>query len=320
MHGRFLGYEAVVRCIAGCALGAMLCVGCGDDGNVMDVTDANPGDAGGVGDGSATGSADGGAALNDGEMPTEPAFPPTTSLEENGPFETNGLDGSEEGPDCIVHRPATLGEGGLKHPVIIWGMGTGGFNTYSVMFDLWASNGFVVAAATLDNGQGDGDEMLACLDHVCDKFASDVDCRAGASGHSQGGAGAIMAGRDARVLTTAPLQPYTAEGFGGFAGASIDQQTGPMLLLSGTEDNVASPEVHQQPVFEMTNVPVFWATLMGGNHTATGLDGAAAYKGITLAWFRLQLMGDESYRSMFYAPDCSVCDDDMWEILPAAGL
>ena len=129
-----------------------------------------------------------------------------------------------------------------------------------------------------------------------------------------------MAGTDPRVVTTAPIQPYIQEGFGGFMGSSIVSQTGPMLLLSGTADTIASPEMNQRPVFETTNVPVFWANRVGGDHLVTGFDGAADYRSITLAWFRWQLLGDETYRSMFQAPDCSVCVDSDWEVLPADGL
>jgi hypothetical protein len=193
-------------------------------------------------------------------------------------------------------------------------MGTGGFNTYGEAFELWASHGFIVAAALLGNGQGDGVEMLACLDYVCEQYAEHVDCRAGASGHSQGGGGALMAGQDERVITTAPVQPYVAQGFGGFDQASFKKQTGPMLLFSGTGDTVATPEQNQKPVFESTNVPVIWANLVGGDHVVTGIDGAAGYRSTALAWFRLQLMNDQAFRGMFYGPDCTLCKDSGWQV------
>ncbi len=263
--------------------------------------DANPGDPD-AGDGDDHG--DSGTPRN--------GFPEVADLTKQGPFATTGA--VAEGPDCSVHRPATLGEGGVRHPVVIWGMGTGGFNTYGETFELWASHGFIVAAALLGHGQGDGAEMLACLDHVCATYAEHVDCRAGASGHSQGGGGALMAGQDLRVITTAPIQPYIAQGFGDFDQASITNQTGPMLLLSGTADTIASPEMNQKPVFETTNVPVFWANLVGGDHVATGIDGAAGYRSVTLAWFRLQLMNDQAFHGMFYGSSCTLCSDPAWEV------
>jgi hypothetical protein len=245
---------------------------------------------------------------------TSTRFPPTGAPGEPGPFATQGSMGSAEGPSCVIHRPAKLGEAGRRHPVILWGMGTGGFNTYAPSFELWASNGFVVAAALLGNGQGDGSEMLACLDYVCETYGADLDCeRTGATGHSQGGGGAIMTGRDARVIATAPIQPYTQQGFGGFDRASIEQQHGPMLLLSGTNDTIAAPAANQQPVFDRVNQPVVWANLIGGDHVVTGVDGAASYREIVLAWFRLQLMDDDAFRPTFY-DSCTLCSDPAWMV------
>lgn len=242
-------------------------------------------------------------------------FPPITDPTMNGPFPTNGTAGKAEGPDCEIHRPATLGENGRRHPVILWGMGTGGFNTYQGAFDLWASNGFIVAAGLLGNGQGSGQEMLGCLEYVCTTYAPNIDCtRVGASGHSQGGGGALMTGQDPRVIVTAPVMPYITQGFGGFDTASITKQTGPMLLLSGTMDTIAVPAQHQQPIFDTTNVPVFWANLVGGNHVTTGIDGIASYKVIVLEWFRIQLMGDDSFRGKFYGPSCDYCGDTAWQV------
>ena len=287
-----------------------------DDGDVLvGGVDSGGADGAGEADASVAAAAAGGSSAASGSV-----FPAVTDLTTNGPFVTNSPQGEAEGPSCMVHRPAMLGEDGVRHPVIIWGMGTGGFNTYQGAFDLWASNGFIVAAATQGDGQGDGVSMLACLDYVCEQYAADVDCRAGASGHSQGGGGAIMIGQDSRVITTAPVQPYIQQGFGGFDRASITNQTGPMLLLSGTDDTTADPPTHQQPVFEMTNVPVLWANSVGTDHIFTGIDGIASYREIILAWFRVQLMGDDSFRGMFYAPDCSVCSDGDWLVMPSEGL
>lgn len=246
-------------------------------------------------------------------------FPAASDPTMPGPFPTEAPSGTAEGPNCVVHRPKTLGAGGTRHPVIIWGMGTGGFNTYQAAFELWASHGFIVAASLLGDGQGDGAEMLACLSHVCSAYADHVDCRAAATGHSQGGGGAIMAGMDPRVVATAPIQPYIQQGFGGFDQGSISRQQGPMLLFSGTNDVVASPEGNQRPVFEDANVPVFWANLVNGEHVSTGLDGAAGYRSAALAWFRLQLLDDPDYAGTFYGPRCALCSDPAW-IVKTRGL
>lgn len=304
----------VLAVLAVLALSSVLCA-CGDDGREVaggvGGTGGTGGDAGigGVGGTGGTGGDAGTGAVSGTGGTGGTGFPSVTSVTMPGPFATKNPNGDAEGPGCTVHRPATLGEGGLKHPVIVWGMGTGGFNFYQPAFELWASHGFIVVGDIQGNGQGDGVEMLGCLDHVCATYAPHVDCRAGTTGHSQGGGGAIMAGRDPRVVVTAPVQPYIQQGFGGFDQASIDQQTGPMLLLSGTLDNIATPAVHQQPVFDGTNVPVLWANRVGEDHVSVGTDGLESYRSEILAWFRIHLLGDDTFRPMFYGASCELCSD-----------
>lgn len=256
------------------------------------------------------------------------AFPPVDDFTQDGPFATTS---AMEGPDCTVFRPDPLGEGGLRHPVVVWANGTAGpTGVYAPALRYWASHGFVVAAANTVNGQGDGEEVIACLDYVLDEdgrsgspYEGMIDREhIGASGHSQGGGGCLMVGRDPRITATAPLQPYIAMGFGGFDRASIDRQNGPMLLLSGDEDTVAVPEMHQRPVYDETNVPVLWASLAGpdGNHVGTALAGLTTFREVMLAWWRVQLMGDADLRDMFYAPACELCGDSDWTVLPEGGL
>jgi hypothetical protein len=291
-----------------------------DSGDVLSIDNEPVGDVGAQlggeldagGDDAAPDAADPDAA-----EPGARAFPPVEDLASDGPFDT---DTSREGPNCTVWRPADLGEDGRRHPVILWANGTGGPSfVYQAAFVKWASHGFIVVATNLTDGQGDGAEMIECLDYVLEEDATPgsplegaVDREhIGASGHSQGGAGALMAGQDPRITATAPLMPYIAQGFGGFDQASIGNQTGPMLLLSGTADTTAEPEIHQRPVFEGANVPVFWGNLMGGHHSRTAF-GIPVYRDPMLAWWRLQLMGDEDWRDMFHGPDCGLCVDDDW--------
>lgn len=273
--------------------------------------------------GPSPGSGAGGTGGSGGSGPScdTTAFPPVTDLSANGPFST--VNEAASGADCTIYRPATLGQCGRRHPVIIWGNGTGGPTfVYGAAFEYWASHGFIVAAANAISGQGAGTALLDCLNYV---YAQDAQpgspyegkverSRAAASGHSQGGGGALMAGRDPRVTATAPLMPYIQQGFGGFDQASIPRQTGPMLLLSGTADTIAPAPQNQQPVFDTTNVPVFWANLVGGDHVAVALNGLAVYREAMLAWFRVQLMGDDALRGKFYGPNCGYCTDSAWQV------
>jgi len=246
-------------------------------------------------------------------------FPPVTSFSNPGPFATT----STNTGTCTIFRPTVLGQGGVTHPVILWGNGTGASPAnYSALLTHLASHGFIVAAANTANA-GTGAEMLNCLTFVVTQNATagsvlfqKVDVtRVGASGHSQGGAGTIMAGRDARVKFTAPLQPYILPipGGGAFSNASIGQQRGPMFLVSGGADTIAVPATHQRPVFNGANVSVVWGTLAGATHFEAG-GNAGGFRGPVTAWFRAKLMDDASAARVFPAT-CTLCTTAGWSVV-----
>jgi len=252
----------------------------------------------------------------------QPAPPAAAPVWKPLPFDDIGLAGAvikeAGGATCTIFRPAALGADG-KNAIVLWGNGTGQTpDNYRPILDNLASYGFVVAAANTPNA-GTGTEMLACLDWLAAENGRagspyngklDLD-RVGASGHSQGGGGALMAGRNARVKATAPIQPYTT-GLGYVAGAQ-GQQTGPTLLLSGGADTLAPPAANQQPVFDQGNRPIFWATLNGASHMIPA-QGGGTYKGILAAWFRFQLNNDMRAAAMFQGQRCVYCTSTDWVV------
>ncbi|MEI7932137.1 MAG: alpha/beta hydrolase [Alphaproteobacteria bacterium] len=237
-----------------------------------------------------------------------PPFPAVADFAAPGPFAPVG---HQEGPGCTIFRPAALDEGGRRHPVILWGNGTGSQPAnYAGLLSHWARQGFVVAAA--NTGQaGSGAEMLACLTFLEQRngaagnpYSDKLDlAHVGAAGHSQGGRGAIMAGRDPRVSATAPFMPAGARQGPG----------GPMLLLSGSIDTLAPPDTQQRPLFEAASGPVFWATAEGAGHMAPGGDGGP-FRAISTAWFRWRLMGDASAARWFEGEACTVCTAPGWRV------
>lgn len=246
------------------------------------------------------------------------SFPSVSSFADRGPFETT----QTALGDCTVFRPTALGGNGLTHPVILWGNGTFSFPVfYTGILSHLASHGFIVAAANTSNA-GDGSQMIACLDAViaASKTAGrpvsgTVDtAQVGAAGHSQGGAGTIMAGRDARVKVTAPLQPYITwiPGGGAFSRDAIHQQQGPMFLISGSLDAVAIPLFHQRPVYDDVNQPVFWATRSFVDHFEPVGD-AGDYRAPLTAWFRAWLLGDAAASKVFANP-CTLCANTGWTV------
>lgn len=262
-------------------------------------------------------SGQGGATVRD-AGPLRPSFPAAGDFAVAGIFPTLN---EPTDADCTVYRPAVLGDEGRLHPVILWGNGTGAVTVtlYAGFLEHWASHGFIVAAAHATNA-GSGEAMLACLGWIeaenaraGSPYEGHVDLgNVGASGHSQGGGGAVMVGRDVRVRATLPLQAWTGAP-AHVAGAEM-HQTGPMFLVSGDADLIAPRDANQKPLFEGSNVPTVWATLAGGDHVTIALGNIAKYRAPTVAWFRLHLMGDATARGMFYGADCGLCTNPAWTV------
>lgn len=227
------------------------------------------------------------------------------------------------GPGCHFFRPVMAEP--TPRPVILWGNAT---NTmvvrYAPMLKHWSSQGIIVAASVSGNA-GSGREMIACLDFLEKEneregsaFHRVVDTtRVGAAGHSQGATGAIMAGRDARVTATAPIQPAT-RGERYEQGAE-QKQHGSMLLLSGGIDNITEPDIHHRPVFELATVPIMWATLLAGSHNTPAVRDGGPYGVVTTAWFRWQLLGDDVAGVLFEGAGCGLCENRGWRVA-ARGL
>jgi len=259
-------------------------------------------------------------ATNPGSPGTPPdtpgsPFPSVSNFASSGPYSTTD---SREG-SCRVYRPRTLGQNGVRHPIILWGNGTGTTpTTYGSLLRHWASHGFVVAAANTTNA-GTGTDILRCLDLMITEnnrsfgtFAGKLNVgRVGVSGHSQGGGGSIMAGQDNRITVTAPMQPYTL-GLG-HRSSSQSRQNGPMFLMTGGGDTIALPSLNARPVYNAANVPVFWGERSRVSHfEPTG--NAGAYRGPSTAWFRYHLMDDNNARNTFYGSSCTLCTDRSWTV------
>lgn len=231
-----------------------------------------------------------------------------------GPYA--GVDITRGGPHCRIFHPVNMNYD--RHPIIVWGNGTGTSPaSYRDLLEHWASHGFVVVAAMSPN-PGTGREMARCLDYALNlnsepgPFQGRLDpARIATAGHSQGGAGAIMLGRDMRITTVVALQPYI-QGVR-FNPTAVRGQHGPMLLLSGADDVTAPPYTHQQPIYDSTDVPVTWLTLHGATHLAPMFTGGS-YRGVMTAWLRMHLRNDEEAARMFEGDNCVVCGDERWTI------
>jgi hypothetical protein len=269
-------------------------------------------------------------AINDGQIACPYVFgnifPSHPDYLTAGPFPT--VEEVVVGPPmCTIFRPAVLGEGGRKHPVILWANGiTLNPTFYAGMLRHFASHGFVVAAADTSRvgSAGNGQNLLACLAYIEAQnatggaYAHQLNIyRVGIAGHSAGGAGVIMAGRDPRITATAPIQPWVGPQHG-YDPTSRAQQNGPMFLTSGELDTEI-PIEHVISVYTGVNVPIFWGHRLGSGHNDPLFD-APLYRRPLTAWFRTFLMLDNAASTLFFGANCQLCVTPAWVVNRKNGI
>lgn len=227
------------------------------------------------------------------------------AYEQAGPHQTVKAAGDAA---HTLYYPADIGSDTAKHPVLIWGNGTGAtVEQYEVLFTHLASWGYVVAAA--NTGQsGTGQEMLDGAKYLIAEngragsvFRNHIDVGAiAAAGHSQGGGGAIAAGADPLVKTTIPIMP----GPQGTVGALH----GPAFFVSGQADIIV-PALYVRARFDACDqVPAVYGQLRSATHF---LQGDTRYRlvGAVTAWLQYHLTGDQAAKSVFYGPNPGLRQD-----------
>jgi hypothetical protein len=247
-----------------------------------------------------------------------PAADPATI----GPFAT--VTQAEVGPKTAagirftLWRPKDLVQGGLCHPVIVFGDGTGALRLYQVILNHLASHGFVVIAYNSGNLRTVTPRpMLVGLTWVLQQnddptsvMYQRIDTtHVGATGHGEGGVASSELGTDSHILTTAPI-----------AGALAESTLhGPAILFCGGRDfNVVCTTTIQAVYDGTSNVPTMLANNLAVDHsnwiTLSGSDLSATEVALT-AWMRVQLMRDTALRSWFYGPSCKLCTDTtVWKV------
>ncbi|MFI8433834.1 alpha/beta hydrolase family protein [Streptomyces sp. NPDC079020] len=233
-----------------------------------------------------------------------------------GPYAT----AVEVGAVTTLYYPRDIATSDRRHPVIVWGNGTFAFPVvYRDLLLHWASQGFIVAAANTPQSNL-GISMRAGIDLLTRRnadqgspFHDRVDLEhIGASGHSQGGAAAIVVGADPRIDTILPIQPGPL--------ADIDGVHVPALLLAGQKDSIVFPFLVKAFYNDADHIPAIYGELRGADHlTVVGDPGPFAAP--TTAWFKAHLMGDQTARAQFFGADCGICTDSgTWSDVRRNGL
>ena len=231
---------------------------------------------------------------------------------EAGPFEP--LVYPDTGPDdaFTIFAPDGLGEDDIKHPIVIWGNGTGNSTgQYGPLLQHLASHGFVVVSpnsGALIDGELVGVAagwIVAQGEGAGGTFSGKLDTsKIAAVGHSQGGIAAVdlAAGND--------LVGYAVAISGG--SVAVTALDNPYLLLGGSDDAFVTPGI-LQPQFDNISVPMVMAILEGGDYV-TAYGNAGPYRRVVTGWLRLHLLGDTTAQKQFYGPDCGLCTDDSWTV------
>jgi hypothetical protein len=239
---------------------------------------------------------------------TTSASGPTTGYWARGPHATTVTNTSSH----TIHHPTVMGQGGEKHPVILWGNGTGVTpECYPVLLSHWASYGFIVAAANTTSA-GNGQAMLAGLDYLTsangqqgNKFFGVVDtANVGASGHSQGGGGSISTARDPRVKSIWPIEGALP----GTSGAGLRTSGLSVLAFAGQNDTAVSPQ-GVTDFYNSIRGPAALAIAAGATHFTVN---NAAFRPASTAWALWHLKGDQTAKAEFVGPDCGLCNDPAW--------
>lgn len=207
-----------------------------------------------------------------------------------------------------LYFPRDIASSPRRHPVIVWGNGTGAAPlVYRDLLLYWASHGFIVSAANTPASNAGismrlGIDALARADaDPASVFRGRVDLgHIGAAGHSQGGAAAIVVGADPRIDTIVPIQPGPL--------ADIDNVDVPAFLMAGQDDSIVFPALVRYFYNDADHIPAIYGEVRDADHfTIVGDPGPFAAP--TTAWFRFHLMGDAAARPVFYGPSCGICTD-----------
>jgi hypothetical protein len=299
----------------GSAAGSNATAGTTGAGGAVAGTTGGAATAGTTGSGGQTGACTVGAwPAADPSMPG----PFATTTENNvGPAAGVGADGGAP-PMFTLFRPTDLKQGGLCHPVITWGNGTGSSpSLYGVLLKHLASHGFVVIASNSPNvAQGDPPPMLAGVTWVLEQNADPASVmyqridttHIGATGHSQGAFATTTAGGDARITTIAPL-----------CGAQTQRNLhGPAMLFCGGADMTVPCSTVMNAYNGITNQPIMLAEYLTADHvnwvTFRGTTVSPVEVAVT-AWMRVHLMGDTALRGRFYGASCTLCQDSAWQVM-----
>lgn len=248
------------------------------------------------------GSADGGASGGT----TSRTKLPSADPEQMGPFAVT-VD-ERAGANSWAFRPTELGQGGLKHPIFIWGTGaTSVPSAYRAYLSRIASHGIVVVSP--NSPSVNASLMKASLAWILGEntrsgspyFEKLDTSKIAMGGHSLGSLATFdVEATETRLTTTIHLAG------GSFDGKGSSKVKTPTAYICGADGDVAQPQCAAD--FSRATKPTFYSELRGVGH----VDAMRAGIGGILAWLRWHL-GDEADRKADFTGPSGKWFQGIWQ-------
>jgi hypothetical protein len=283
--------------------------------------------------GHGAGGADGAVAPPSGDTGTLPAISDPAQPGHFTPTETDNV-----GPngDYTTIEPKELGEGGVKHPILIWGPGAGASpGIYQALLNHIASHGFVIVSY---NSTPQGPELLTAIDWIVAEsmrngspyFGKLDTSKIAAGGQSAGSLAVFAVANDPRWTTTLHINGGTFD-----PHTDVMNLRAPALFVCGDDPSKTGGDGTWQSDMARPNcdidfmnatTPVWYGDVIGSSHTtvidnplndpSTPADPLKVhYLAASAAWLRWQLAGDQVMKAMFIGPNCGFCmQTSVWEV------
>jgi dienelactone hydrolase len=289
-------------------------------------TAGSSGSAGSIGSaGSAAGSpaasAAGSPAAAGGAASAQPVLPAIDDPAAPGPFGFEQVPTADGLTTHTLFVPGKLGDQGVKHPILVWMNGaTGTTSFYQNMLEHFASHGFFVVADKMSGGNHDPEiveQDVAITWVLAEAARSDspyfgkIDPeRLGIAGHSLGSVGSFANTGHASVKSSIHWSGGLTGNPVGADEAWLQRIHAPAAFLCGGAEARALPRCSGDFDNAPAGMPIFYGTVAGVGHTDVfGEPHGGEWGRAAIAWWRLTLAGDESFRSWFSGPDCKLCSD-----------
>jgi hypothetical protein len=219
------------------------------------------------------------------------SLPPVSSTNGNGPFTATM---ETVGGNNVLFRPTTLGQGGVKHPIFVWGTGAGAApSRYRDHFTQMASHGIVVISPnkTMKTGTDMRNTLNWILQAANTTYAGKLDtANIAMGGHSQGSTSTFDA-----EATLNNLKTTIHIAGGSFDGRGSSKVKTPTMYMCGSTDIALTNCQRDFQNMRAGGPPTFFSVMQGVDH----IQAARRANPAMIAWLRWHLAGETQWKAKF---------------------